>query len=134
MAAEKSCGRGLADWSDHEAGSIVWNASLVLLNHLRAKHASDLRGKRVLELGAGIGHLAWGKLPLMHSSPPRSSHQHPSSIGMPQRQSCSHSMYAALLILRGTSGHSSGGQSCPNASMASGFGFYALDVYAYGKM
>ena len=103
-AAEKGCGRGLADWSDHEAGSIVWNASLVLLNHLRAKHASDLRGKRVLELGAGIGHLAWGKLPLMHSSPPRLSHQHRSSIGMPRNLSCSHSMYAALPILHAAYG------------------------------
>ena len=34
------------------------------------------------------------------------------------------------VIQCGTSGHSSGGQSCPNASIASGFGFYALDVYS----
>ena len=49
MAAGK--GTGLADFVHHEAGSIVWNASLVLLNHLRANHATDMRGKRVLELG-----------------------------------------------------------------------------------
>jgi predicted RNA methylase len=52
--------KGLQDFVDHEAGSIVWNASLVLLNHLRANNAADFKGKRVLELGAGIGHLAWG--------------------------------------------------------------------------
>lgn len=51
---------GLADFADHDTGSIVWNASLVLLNHLRLKNAADFRGKRVLELGAGVGHLAWG--------------------------------------------------------------------------
>jgi 2-polyprenyl-3-methyl-5-hydroxy-6-metoxy-1,4-benzoquinol methylase len=32
----------------------------VLLNHLRQNNAADFRGKRVLELGAGVGHLAWG--------------------------------------------------------------------------
>ena len=54
----------LSDFADHKVGeeghSIVWNASLVLLNHLRANNASDFKGKRVLELGAGLGHLAWG--------------------------------------------------------------------------
>ena len=70
MATGKGTERGLADFVHHEAGSIVWNASLVLLNHLRANHATDMRGKRVLELGAGIGHLAWGKIsPLNNPSP-----------------------------------------------------------------
>ena len=50
----------LWDLVDHESGSIVWNASLVLLNHLCKHNAADFRGKRVLELGSGVGHLAWG--------------------------------------------------------------------------
>jgi len=52
--------KGLSDFVDHDAGSIVWNASLVLLNHLRTKNATDFKGKRVLELGSGIGHLVGG--------------------------------------------------------------------------
>ena len=50
----------MLDLVDHESGSIVWNASLVMLNHLRAQNAADFKGKRVLELGSGVGHLAWG--------------------------------------------------------------------------
>ena len=53
-------GMPLGDFVDHVSGSIVWNASLVLLNHLRAHNAAEFRGKRVLELGSGVGHLAWG--------------------------------------------------------------------------
>lgn len=38
---------------------VLWNASLVLLNHLIEAPVA-LRGKRVLELGSGLGHLAVG--------------------------------------------------------------------------
>ena len=53
-------------WLDVEAvdgrpESMLWTASLVLLRHLETEHpAAYWRGKRVLELGAGMGHLAVG--------------------------------------------------------------------------
>jgi len=55
-------------WLDVEADaaagvprSMLWTASLVLLRHLEAEHApGHWRGKRVLELGAGMGHLSVG--------------------------------------------------------------------------
>ena len=44
------------DFRDVEGGGILWKASLVLLHFLERK--ADLRGKRVLEISAGEGHLA----------------------------------------------------------------------------
>ena len=46
---------------DGRPESMLWTASLVLLRHLETEHpAAYWRGKRVLELGAGMGHLAVG--------------------------------------------------------------------------
>merc|ERR1719359_1468248 len=40
---------------------VIWNASLVLLHHFKDKLLPEtLRGKRVLELGSGLGHLGFG--------------------------------------------------------------------------
>jgi len=40
---------------------MIWNASLVLLYYFRHKLPPDyLRGKRLLELGSGLGHLGFG--------------------------------------------------------------------------
>ncbi|KAG1680411.1 hypothetical protein FOA52_015502 [Chlamydomonas sp. UWO 241] len=49
------------DFFDFEEGSpvVIWNASLVLLHHLIEREGA-LKGKRVLELGSGLGHLAVG--------------------------------------------------------------------------
>ena len=44
------------DFRDMEGGGILWKASLVLLHFLERK--VELRGKRVLEISAGEGHLA----------------------------------------------------------------------------
>ena len=47
------------DFIEFEDGKLVlWTASLVLLNHIGQK--GSLKGKRVLELGSGLGHLAVG--------------------------------------------------------------------------
>ncbi|EKX37676.1 hypothetical protein GUITHDRAFT_144803 [Guillardia theta CCMP2712] len=68
--------RRLADFSNEGEG-IVWNASLLLLNYFRSEDGGaelllitrwdgrtnmkeEIKGKRILELGAGVGHLAWG--------------------------------------------------------------------------
>ena len=42
-----------------ESGAIIWTASLVLQHYL-VQHQGGLKGKRVLELGSGLGHFAWG--------------------------------------------------------------------------
>lgn len=48
------------DYFEFEDGALVlWNASLVLLNHICEREGA-LKGKRVLELGSGLGHLAVG--------------------------------------------------------------------------
>jgi predicted nicotinamide N-methyase len=47
------------DFIEFEDGTILWNASLVLLNYI-CEHEGSLKGKRVLELGSGLGHLAVG--------------------------------------------------------------------------
>eukprot|EP00971_Amphidinium_carterae_P244815 4860707-Amphidinium_carterae.2 len=47
------------DFEEREDGTIIWNASLVLLHYLQAPERSP-RGKRVLELGSGLGHLGYG--------------------------------------------------------------------------
>merc|ERR1719359_1374189 len=40
---------------------VIWNASLVLLHHFKDKLSPEtLHGKRVLELGSGLGHLGFG--------------------------------------------------------------------------
>lgn len=43
-------------------GFLLWTTSLVLLRELEVRHATDgfWRGKKVLELGAGMGHMAVG--------------------------------------------------------------------------
>lgn len=47
------------DYIEFDDGNLVlWTASLVLLNHIGLK--GSLKGKRVLELGSGLGHLAVG--------------------------------------------------------------------------
>ena len=43
-----------------EDDGIIWNASLVLLNHFRQKMPDAFRGKKVLEFGSGLGHVARG--------------------------------------------------------------------------
>merc|ERR1719310_522226 len=40
-------------------GEIIWNASLVLLHYFHGLPAEHFRGKRVLELGSGLGHLGF---------------------------------------------------------------------------
>jgi 2-polyprenyl-3-methyl-5-hydroxy-6-metoxy-1,4-benzoquinol methylase len=40
------------------SGGILWKASLVLLDWLERNQTAALKGKRVLELGSGEGHLA----------------------------------------------------------------------------
>ena len=42
-----------ADFSDLKDGGILWRASLVLLHYLEKNALSDLKGKRVIELGSG---------------------------------------------------------------------------------
>ena len=49
--------RDQPDFRDLEGGGILWKASLVLLYFLERK--VDLRGKKVLEISSGEGHLAW---------------------------------------------------------------------------
>ncbi|EKX38771.1 hypothetical protein GUITHDRAFT_154621 [Guillardia theta CCMP2712] len=44
-------------YSENSDGTILWNASLVLRNYLQKKQ-SEFSGRRVLELGAGLGHLS----------------------------------------------------------------------------
>eukprot|EP00929_Paragymnodinium_shiwhaense_P003136 TRINITY_DN103558_c0_g1_i1.p1 TRINITY_DN103558_c0_g1~~TRINITY_DN103558_c0_g1_i1.p1 ORF type:complete len:234 (-),score=55.39 TRINITY_DN103558_c0_g1_i1:59-760(-) len=42
-------------------GDVIWNASLVLLYHFKSKLPPDaFKGKKVLELGSGLGHLGFG--------------------------------------------------------------------------
>lgn len=56
---ERAPGSSTPDYYEFADGLVLWNASLVLLNFLIEKHGS-LKGKRVLELGSGLGHLAVG--------------------------------------------------------------------------
>lgn len=53
--------KALSDFVQFEDETILWTASLILLNHLQKP---DIRrtfeGKRVLELGSGLGHLGYG--------------------------------------------------------------------------
>eukprot|EP00290_Baffinella_frigidus_P010760 CAMPEP_0180168476 /NCGR_PEP_ID=MMETSP0986-20121125/32699_1 /TAXON_ID=697907 /ORGANISM="non described non described, Strain CCMP2293" /LENGTH=227 /DNA_ID=CAMNT_0022119873 /DNA_START=11 /DNA_END=694 /DNA_ORIENTATION=- len=46
------------DLRDMPSGGVLWKASLVLLDYLERKQADTLKGKRVLELGSGLGHMA----------------------------------------------------------------------------
>ena len=46
------------DFRDLPDGGILWKASLVLLNYIEKKALDTVKGKRVLELGSGAGHLA----------------------------------------------------------------------------
>lgn len=49
------------DFEERPDGSFIWNASLVLMRYLQApERAQRLRGRRVLELGSGLGHLGHG--------------------------------------------------------------------------
>lgn len=49
------------DFEELPDGTMIWNASRVLLQYLQApERASKLRGRRVLELGSGLGHLGHG--------------------------------------------------------------------------
>lgn len=47
------------DFFEFEDGTFVWNASLVLQHYVCQKYGA-LKGKRVLELGSGLGHAAFG--------------------------------------------------------------------------
>jgi predicted nicotinamide N-methyase len=46
------------DFRDLPDGGILWKASLVLLNYIEKKALDTVKGKKVLELGSGAGHLA----------------------------------------------------------------------------
>ena len=46
------------DFRDLPDGGILWKASLVLLNYIEKKAIDTIKGKKVLELGSGAGHLA----------------------------------------------------------------------------
>ena len=65
-AVPRAAGRRMRAWLDVEPvdgrpESMLWTASLVLLRHLEVEQpAGYWCGKRVLELGAGMGHLAVG--------------------------------------------------------------------------
>mmetsp|Transcript_122651 Transcript_122651/g.308369 ORF Transcript_122651/g.308369 Transcript_122651/m.308369 type:complete len:260 (-) Transcript_122651:111-890(-) len=49
------------DFEERPDGTFIWNASLVLLRYLQApERVARLRGRRVLELGSGLGHLGHG--------------------------------------------------------------------------
>ncbi|CAJ1332904.1 unnamed protein product [Effrenium voratum] len=49
------------DFEERPDGSFIWHASLVLLHYLQApERARQFRGRRVLELGSGLGHLGHG--------------------------------------------------------------------------
>jgi len=49
------------DFEETPEGNFIWHASLVLLHYLQApERARGIRGKRVLELGSGLGHLGHG--------------------------------------------------------------------------
>jgi hypothetical protein len=55
------CRGKLSDFVQFEDNTILWTASLVLLQHLqRPENRATLAGKRVLELGSGLGHLGVG--------------------------------------------------------------------------
>lgn len=57
---EKCGGTSCRDYIEISEDVYIWTASLVLLNHLRSDPQVSIRGKRVLELGSGLGHLAVG--------------------------------------------------------------------------
>mmetsp|Transcript_67100 Transcript_67100/g.148859 ORF Transcript_67100/g.148859 Transcript_67100/m.148859 type:complete len:212 (-) Transcript_67100:77-712(-) len=49
------------DFEERPDGNFIWHASLVLLKYLQEpERARQLRGRRVLELGSGLGHLGHG--------------------------------------------------------------------------
>eukprot|EP00927_Polykrikos_kofoidii_P061243 TRINITY_DN56100_c0_g1_i1.p1 TRINITY_DN56100_c0_g1~~TRINITY_DN56100_c0_g1_i1.p1 ORF type:complete len:263 (+),score=52.74 TRINITY_DN56100_c0_g1_i1:110-898(+) len=48
------------DFETLPSGEIIWNASLVLLHYFQSLPADTFRGKRILELGSGLGHLGFG--------------------------------------------------------------------------
>eukprot|EP00200_Dunaliella_tertiolecta_P003218 CAMPEP_0202347550 /NCGR_PEP_ID=MMETSP1126-20121109/5862_1 /ASSEMBLY_ACC=CAM_ASM_000457 /TAXON_ID=3047 /ORGANISM="Dunaliella tertiolecta, Strain CCMP1320" /LENGTH=128 /DNA_ID=CAMNT_0048939113 /DNA_START=35 /DNA_END=418 /DNA_ORIENTATION=+ len=53
--------RRLKDFVQFEDSTILWTASLILLKHLQQPQLQqELKGKRVLELGSGLGHLGFG--------------------------------------------------------------------------
>ncbi len=63
LVANGSGGRkgGVSDFVQFDDETILWTASLILLKHLqRPELRQQLRGKRVLELGSGLGHLGLG--------------------------------------------------------------------------
>mmetsp|Transcript_8124 Transcript_8124/g.25382 ORF Transcript_8124/g.25382 Transcript_8124/m.25382 type:complete len:252 (-) Transcript_8124:366-1121(-) len=47
-------------WVDQPGGGILWTASLILLRHLEVDSQVEWRGKRILEVSSGCGHLAVG--------------------------------------------------------------------------
>jgi len=53
---EFKCGQAF----EENADGFIWNASIVLLRYLEAKQAKNIRGRRVLEMGSGLGHCAYG--------------------------------------------------------------------------
>lgn len=50
----------LHDFQELPNGDLVWNASLVLLNHFQDLGTEYWKGKKVLELGSGSGDLGFG--------------------------------------------------------------------------
>lgn len=58
---EESPPRFTCDFEETPDGEYIWNASRVLLRYLQAPpRAGQFRGRRVLELGSGLGHLGHG--------------------------------------------------------------------------
>ena len=47
-------------WIEMPGSGMLWTASLILLRHLEVDAGVDWRGKKVLEIGSGCGHLATG--------------------------------------------------------------------------
>lgn len=60
-AAGREAPRFTCDYEELPDGEFIWNASRALLFYLEEpKRAEMLRGKRILELGSGLGHLGYG--------------------------------------------------------------------------
>mmetsp|Transcript_19003 Transcript_19003/g.46688 ORF Transcript_19003/g.46688 Transcript_19003/m.46688 type:complete len:222 (-) Transcript_19003:176-841(-) len=57
ILSDAAVGADLPDLRDLEDGGVLWKASLVLLHYLETKVLEQIKGKRVLELGSGSGHL-----------------------------------------------------------------------------
>ncbi len=58
LLSSRTSSKPTPDYFELSEDMYLWTASLVLLNHLQ--ETASLQGKRVLELGSGLGHLAVG--------------------------------------------------------------------------